>query len=424
MIAFLILALLPLALPTYVIRFHIGPFPTTLLELSLFIFLFAWSVTRGRAGWRTTYTKIRQKKFIFPITLWLIAGIISVFIAPDHIAALGLFRAYFIEPILVLWMLTDLIQTERDKNIVLRSLALITIFVTIWAVIQFTTHHGIPKPWDTPPNGIRATGPFPFPNALALFVVPIAAFFFSEAILRPPLKGFGGACLFEQSSEALSESSRPRNLFLLLFAIWQKRRGFLWLGFLSGAISTALAKSVGGMLGLVVAVFITLLIQKQTRRWAIAGGIALVLISLLISPIRHKLETQFFFKEWSGKVRLVIWKETRTMLTDHPVFGAGLGAYPVVIKPYHKATWMEIFQYPHNILLNLWSEVGLLGIAAFSWILWRIWKLGGVHTLAFLAALLIQGLVDVPYFKNDLAVVFWIIVALFCFQSSSIQAEQ
>jgi len=45
-------------------------------------------------------------------------------------------------------------------------------------------------------------------------------------------------------------------------------------------------------------------------------------------------------------------------------------AYPTVILPYHKATWMEVFQYPHNIVFNLWSETGLLGLFAFAWILY------------------------------------------------------
>lgn len=32
--------------------------------------------------------------------------------------------------------------------------------------------------------------------------------------------------------------------------------------------------------------------------------------------------------------------------------------------------------------------------------------------LASMAALLVHGLVDVPYFKNDLAVLFWILISL------------
>ena len=78
---------------------------------------------------------------------------------------------------------------------------------------------------------------------------------------------------------------------------------------------------------------------------------------------------------------------------------------------------MEVFQYPHNILLNIWSETGLLGLIAFSCILITWVRRGsGPRTtdliLPILTALLVHGLVDVPYFKNDLAVAFWLFVLI------------
>jgi O-antigen ligase len=111
------------------------------------------------------------------------------------------------------------------------------------------------------------------------------------------------------------------------------------------------------------------------------------------------------------------------MLKDHPVFGGGLSGYPGRVAPYHDAYWIELFQYPHNIILNFWSELGLAGLAGFLWIVGRFYAVaaaayrkGGewlpAALMAAMAALLVHGLVDVPYFKNDLAFLFWIIVGL------------
>ena len=108
------------------------------------------------------------------------------------------------------------------------------------------------------------------------------------------------------------------------------------------------------------------------------------------------------------------------MLLDHPAFGAGLNAYPQTLAPYHDNTLYEIFQYPHNLFLNIWTELGLLGLIAFFWLAWLIIRTA-VHgrlksrpyVLALFAALLamtIHGLVDVPYFKNDLSVLTWILI--------------
>jgi O-antigen ligase len=163
---------------------------------------------------------------------------------------------------------------------------------------------------------------------------------------------------------------------------------------------------------------ITLLIQQKTRIWTISISAIIGAFIIFTPTLRIPIVRNLSFGDWSGKVRLVIWKETKTMLSDRLIQGAGFGAYPTVIAPYHTAKWMEIFQYPHNILLNLWSETGLLGLFAFSWICFTWIKQSKLSTeyqvlaLLPLLAILIQGIVDVPYFKNDLAPAFFVLIIL------------
>lgn len=372
-----ILILLPLLLPTYVVRFHIGPLPTTLLEVGLLAIFVTW-VTLRRGEIAHIIREFTKSDWYWPVGLWLCAGLIGIIIANNHLAAFGLWRAYFLEPIIAFVMLRDLLQSENDKRDLLRSLCVAVAACAAWAIFQFVTHIGIPSPWNIPPQGIRATGPFPFPNALALFAIPVAAL-----------------CLS----------------LLLQTATFIKKQ-WLWLGLVSGFIATLLAKSDGGFIAFAAAAFIAFVSHKKTRRYAIAAAIIGSIVVVVVPALRHVAEEQLLFKKWSGQVRLVIWKETRTMLADNPVFGIGLGNYSTAIVPYHKATWMEIFQYPHNILLNLWSETGLLGVAAFGWILWFWWRHGRMIALPVITTILVHGLVDVPYFKNDLAVAFWILIVL------------
>lgn len=372
-----ILILLPLLLPTYVVRFHIGPLPTTLLEVALIVMFGAWAILR-RTELKRILRDFTKTAWYWPVGLWLAAGLISIFIAENHLAAFGLWRAYFLEPVLVFVMLRDLVKTDRDKRDLLRSTCAAAAVCAAWAIFQFTTHIGIPSPWNAPPQGIRATGPFPFPNALALFAIPVAAL-----------------CLT-----------------LLVRRVTFIKQHWLWLGLASGLIAGILAKSDGGLIAFAAAAFVVFVLKKETRKYAIAAAVIGSIIVLAVPQLRNVAENQLLFKEWSGKVRLVMWGETRTMLADHPLFGGGLGNYPNAILPYHKATWMEVFQYPHNILLNLWSETGLLGVVAFIWILWVWWRQGKTITLPVMAAILVHGLVDVPYFKNDLAIAFWILIIL------------
>ena len=113
------------------------------------------------------------------------------------------------------------------------------------------------------------------------------------------------------------------------------------------------------------------------------------------------------------------------MLETHWLLGAGIAGYAQRVSirdlPYGIA---QI--YPHNILLDFWSETGLLGAVAFialmvvamsvAWKGWRDgppeWRPIQLGVLLALAAIAVHGIVDNPYWKNDLAFEFWALLAL------------
>jgi len=368
---------LPFILPAYVIRIMIGPVPTTFLELYLFSLLTLFTIAYGRSGWRRAGALIGAWRA--PILFFVLVSFASVFWSPHVFAGLGLWRAYILEPLLLFFVLPIVLDTKTNIHLFLRNLYLTVIGISIWALWQFVTGTGIPHPWNVAiTDGRRATGPFPFPNAVALFVVPIAAL---------------AAARFSKEKTWLAG--------LTVLASF-------------GAI--LLAQSDGGLIALTVAVLFVLFLSDWGRKWAIAMILAGALIFLTQPSVRAPLVKEVTFQGWSGNVRLYIWRETWTMLQDRPLLGAGFGGYPTVFAAYHKATAIEIFQYPHNILFNFWSEMGILGVLAFLWLLvtwlWRASRTSRVTVMAVLLALCIHGLVDVPYFKNDLAIIFWLLIFL------------
>lgn len=386
---------LALIFPLYVLRFQLGPFPTTALEIALGL-IFALSLTSSnRTLWKQGWNKTAAWRF--PVGLWILATLIAVIVAPNHISALGLWRAFVLEPILYAILLLGSINTDTEKKEAIFALIASTIWIFLWSLIQFTFNLGIPHPWNTDILHRRATGPFPYPNAVALYCAPIAALCISLI------------SKFHQPSPTRhpGEDQDPPIIRIIFI-----------LGFLSSLLATLLAKSIGGLIAISACLFIALLVQQKTRIWTIIFTAVLAVIILLTPSLRTPIVRNLSFGDWSGKVRLVIWKETKTMLADRAIQGAGLGAYPTVIAPYHTAKWMEIFQYPHNIILNLWSETGVLGIFAFAWICLTWIKQSKLSTeyrvlsLLPLFAILIHGLVDVPYFKNDLALTFFVLIIL------------
>lgn len=379
------LSLLPLALPLYLLRFRIGPLPTTGLEIILLFLIGAFSVAYGLRGWREGIQAL--KAWRWPTLAWFLASLLAVFVAPSLVSGLGLWRAYVLEPLLIFTMLPMVLPRMEQRQRLQYSFFALVIPLVVWAVVQFITGQGIPHPWNVSiENGRRATGPYPFPNALALMLTPIAT---------------------------------------LLFAEWMQVPKRAWLGFLfcSACVGIALARSEGGGVALFVTGAFILLGYSWGRK--IVAAVTLLLAALLSfsTHVRMMVVSELTFKGWSGQVRMIMWKETWQMLKDHWVTGAGFGGYPALFDAYHKKRFIEIFQYPHTILFNVWTETGIAGVMAFGWIIvtWIKERFQALRAsnyskamigLAPLLAILIHGLVDVPYFKNDLAMAFWLFAFL------------
>jgi len=76
-------------------------------------------------------------------------------------------------------------------------------------------------------------------------------------------------------------------------------------------------------------------------------------------------------------IRLLLWKDTIQIVEDFPLFGVGIGEFNFVLSKYSYdySKLIEEF-HPHNYFLQIASEMGLIGLYAFLWILWRIFIKG------------------------------------------------
>ncbi len=376
-----VVAFLPVFLPAYEVRFRIGPLPTTALEIVLVAIFLLFTFTNGIRGWKAGAGRLGA--FRLPILLWCAASFIAVLWSPDMYHGLGLWRAYILEPVLLLLVLAYEFQEPHRRGFLRLSMYALVWAMAAWGAFEFVTGLGIPSPWNVAiGEGRRATGPFPFPNALALLAAPIGAYAFARFVRSP--------------GSALS---------LLTY---------------SAALLCALvARSDGALIALLASGLMLMFLAKPFRKIAIAISIAGALTLAVLPSIRGEVWQELSFQSWSGRVRVWMWEETWTMLKDKPLTGAGFGGYQTVIAPYHQKDFIEIFEYPHTIVFNVWSETGLFGLIAFGWILllWlREGRLAGGEywyaSVAIVGTIVIHGLVDVPYFKNDLAVMFWMLLFL------------
>lgn len=373
-------------LPAYVVRWHIGFYPTTLLEAAIVATLAAFAIESGRLRawpiWRTPLT--------IPLALFVVAGAISVIVAPDRRAALGIYRAYLLEPMAFFFVLSTIVRSFRHAGIVLAGLGIAGLVVGTAnaAVILNALRHHTVSPGVTGPVTI-----FTNANDIALFLVPLIA--------------VAGAITLYARDDVVRAAAA---IFLLI-----------------AGLATLLSFSRGGYLAL-AAVVIGLALSHRMRWRLLAAVVVVGLLVSLIPPVGRRIAVELDFSNPQNTLvgRFELWRVSLQMLSHHSVFGAGLSGFAQTIAPLWNPTHIDRFIYPHNIVLNFWSETGLLGLAAFAAIMitgfvqsWRGWRHDSVDwrplelgVLLALVAVVAHGLVDVPYFKNDLSLEFWTLLGL------------
>jgi hypothetical protein len=99
-----------------------------------------------------------------------IAATLALLPAPDLLSALGIWKAYFLEPVLVFFLARILYKNDQDILSALFALGCSAFAVSVFAIAQWVFDIGIPAPWDIER---RITSFFPYPNAVGLFLGPI-----------------------------------------------------------------------------------------------------------------------------------------------------------------------------------------------------------------------------------------------------------
>jgi O-antigen ligase len=369
--------------PAYVIRWHVGPLPSTLLEVAILVTVavFAVETLRQRVpiDWRGPLTA--------PAILFIVAGAISVLVSGDHRAALGLYRAYFLEPAAFFLIVAAVASTPRRVGLILLGFAAggaVAATGNAAVVLDAIRHHVLDLA-TTPPVFIYQTA-----NAVALYLIPLVAV--AASVL-----------------------------------VYGRGRAERWLSglFLALALPACLLSfSRGGYLAL-AAVGIGLAIAHRRSKLLVPGVILAALAVSQVPLIRHRIAYELHPLPGNTlDFRFRIWGQTLRLLSHHPVLGIGLGNYQQAMGPF----WQDLPKviYPHNIVLNFWAVTGLLGLAGFFWLMIRAFLLGwrgwrhhpgdwrpyDLGVLLALVAMVVHGLVDVPFFKNDLSLEFWALCAI------------
>jgi O-antigen ligase len=380
--------------------------------------------------------KFTRYPFDVEIALVLIISWIAIIVAGGTNAAMGVWKAYFFEPVLVFLLVLNVFRDNaNDANYtrmtrikiekILWPLTISAFYISVVAIFQkISGLFIIPEFWP------RVTGVFPYPNALGLYLGPLVLLMIGWFFYN----------------------FRTRDSY------FEWKQGLLTVTIILSIASIIFARSEGALAAVAAGLIIFgILADKRVRLVTISLVIALGLAILITPQTREYAIDKITLRDLSGEIRKQQWRETWQMLRDgRLILGSGLMNYSQAIKPYHqegiffnrdkdpefhrhvvwneeykKSHWqpVEIYLYPHNIVLNFWTELGILGVLLFIWIIFRYMIVGiniarrqttddrrqrfiVLGLMGAMIVIIIHGIVDVPYFKNDLAVIFWVLIGM------------
>lgn len=394
-----LLTILFTLLPLYLIRFQIGPIPTTVLEILVGIAIIAWVYIKIKNRDYSLVKNVPNRNlFLSGVGLFLVGATIGIFISPNLRAALGEWKAFYFEPIIIGLIVIDCIKSKEDVKKILGGLLLGSLTTAILGVYQHFTGWLVPYSFWANRNTYRVTGWYGFPNSVGILLAPLI-----------PLAVYVAIETLKKSKNKITSKNNYFILFLLgLFLI-------------ASPLAIIFAKTTAAMVGLAAGAGVLLLCFKKTRLPAIMLGI-IGLIGLFIMP-NNAITNELLAKDYSGQLRRDIWSETITYLKLHPLVGTGVAGYTTEIAPLRHNKKIEVFHHPHNIFLTIWVNTGLIGLAGFiallTWFYITVIKNLTSPNHAFAITLLVSmtiwltmGLVDSPYIKNDWALIFWLFIAL------------
>ena len=164
---------------------------------------------------------------------------------------------------------------------------------------------------------------------------------------------------------------------LALLAQGNGRRRLAWGMVAILAIGLVFTASRGAWLGVLGAGLLWAALHWKPARWlvfaATAGLLGMVIFVIIRGDINALAEIPMV-GQLAGALfmrpdRLEVYNHSLALLAEQPFTGIGLGdAFSMVYSRYELALAVPYLVYSHNLLLEIWLQQGILGAAAFIWL--------------------------------------------------------
>ena len=377
------------------------PWSNTVCQLTILLIFAVWIT---KSIWLGRFSLVKTSLCI-PILSFAFFVILSCIYSVNLNASLK--QAYIIIPnILLCFLAINIIKKKKQVFIITACLVLAATVVSLYGIYQYFWGLNETRNWV-----LQQDIQFP-PEVLSRLGINQA---FSTFVIRNALAGYLllilplCICLFfvSKSFYRLLLSVAAASIVLCLYLTYSKGG---W-----------------GIFLILVLVSILILVYKKFRHKkrfyivSISVIVGLIIFSAMFLKIINRTN-MIYDTSGSFKVRLNYWKACPDMVRDFP-FGSGIGTFGSIYPKYKVPQAREV-QLAHNSFLQLWTEIGTLGVLSFLlvWVmLFRDWrktfriayvKILSIGMYMGCIAFLIHSLVDFDFYVPGISMNVWLFIGM------------
>ena len=142
---------------------------------------------------------------------------------------------------------------------------------------------------------------------------------------------------------------------------------------------------------------------NSKRRILLLGLLTAVFLTLFIRSVD---QPRYFQPLFSAIARYEYWQETLKIISKSPLLGVGLGNLT-----------LSKTQYAHNFILQLWAEMGIIGVMSFLWFIFTVYTLNAktLHAketaglIAGISVFLLHNLLDFSFSLPEVNYLLWLL---------------
>lgn len=326
--------------------------------------------------------------------IYLLICVISIFMSSNLKISARTFFAKTIQDIAFFFTVVETLNTKRRFKNILYILFLSSFILGVDGIYQYFTRKDFLRHRPVIFSE-RIYASFATPNSFGCYLSATISFVTAQLFRK---NGF-------KPSKIILVS-----LFILLFAclLLTVSRG-AWLAFLGSVLFLSIWIHSLGVFFLII-------------------GVVMVIIQPFCNPyVKERLANFFIFSDAGSMDRKFIWQAGWKMFISSPWIGVGIGTFMDNFKKFIATDYKYTAAYAHNCYLQMASEIGVIGLAAFLSML-AVFFYQGIKALktqgktfhwyillASLAGILgycVQMGVDTILYSLDLGMLFWLVLGM------------